>query len=96
MYDPRTGAASFSVPGQIVAVEPTENVLDRIPPAGELEIGIRYRGWKDRLTISATAYNALDAKHYQPDAFMDYEPRNEYIPNTYERFRFFASASVAY
>jgi hypothetical protein len=95
-YDPVTGAASFSVPGQIVAVLPTENVLDRIAPSGELQLGVRYRALKDRLTITATAYNTLNARHYQPDAFYDFEPRNEYIPNPYEDFRFFASASFAY
>ena len=38
----------------------------------------------------------LDARRYQPDAFMDFEPRNEYVPNPYEKFRFFASATLAY
>ena len=27
---------------------------------------------------------------------VDYEPRNEYIPNPYEKFRFFATAAFAY
>jgi outer membrane receptor protein involved in Fe transport len=95
-YDPLTGHAGFSMPGQLLSVLPTENVLDRIPPAGELQLGIRYRGWRDRVTIQATAYNALNARHFQPDAFYDFEPRNEYIPNPYEDFRFFGSASFAY
>ncbi len=96
MYDPVTGSASFAVPGQIRGVVPTENVFDRIPPAGELQLGLRYRGLGDKLTISAAAYNALNARHYQPDPFYDFEPRNEYIPNPYEDFRFFVSATFAY
>jgi outer membrane receptor protein involved in Fe transport len=98
-YDPVTGHASFSpLPGQvhIVDVTPAENVLDRVAPAGELQLGVRLRAFRDRLTFAATAINVLNARHYQPDAFMDFEPRTPYLPNPYEDFRFFASATVAY
>jgi hypothetical protein len=95
-YDPVTGWASLSVPGQIIPVLPTQAVLDRIPPAGELQLGLRYRALKDRLTIQATTYNTLNSRHYYTDSFQDYEPRNEYLPNPYEDFRFFTRVSYQY
>src|SRR5262249_56029804 len=81
---------------EVIAVQPTEGVLDRVPPAGELEVGIRYRALKDRLTVQATTYNTLNARHYQADEFQDFEPRNEYLPNPYEDFRFFGSITYSY
>jgi outer membrane receptor protein involved in Fe transport len=95
-YDPVTGSAGLSTPGQLVQVAPTEQVLDRIPPAGQLQLGIRWRGPKDRYVITATAYNALTARTYQPDPFMDFEPRNEMQPNPYEDFSFFTTATFSY
>jgi outer membrane receptor protein involved in Fe transport len=96
MFAPGTGWATPGDPGQVIAVQPTEAVLDRIPPAAELEVGIRYRALKDRLTVQATTYNTLNARHYYPDEFQDFEPRNEYLPNPYEDFRFFGSITYAY
>ncbi len=77
-------------------VWPYEQVLDRIPPSGELQIGVRALFPKYHTTVQATAYNALNARRYQPDSFFDYEPRLEFLPNPYEDFRFFASATVNY
>jgi outer membrane receptor protein involved in Fe transport len=88
MYD-ENGHASISDPSQTVRVYPTEMVLDRIAPAAELQLGLRLRTMKDRLTVTASTYNTLDAEFYQPDVFQDYEPRNEYLPNPYEAFRFY-------
>jgi outer membrane receptor protein involved in Fe transport len=81
--------------GQVV-VNPFEQVLDRIPPSGELQIGVRYFLPRLHTTIQATAYNTLNARRFQPDGFFDYEPRLEFLPNPYEDFRFFASATVNY
>lgn len=90
------GYADPSNREQTVGVQPHEVVVDRIPPAAELQIGVRYRGMGDRLTVQATAYNALNATHYQPDAFDDMQPRLEILPHNYEAFRFFASATYNY
>jgi len=95
-YDPATGSAFVSMPGQIATIIPTENVLDRIPPAGELQLGLRYRGMKDKLQIAATGSNVLNSRHYQPDAFSDFEPRNEYLPNPYEDWRIFTTVTYQY
>jgi hypothetical protein len=64
--------------------------------AAELQFGVRYRGLKDKLTIQAAVYNALNVRHYQSDSFHDFEPRNEYLPNQYEMWRVFSSATFAY
>jgi outer membrane receptor protein involved in Fe transport len=77
-------------------VQAYEQVLDRIPASGELEVGIRWLFPKLHTVIQATAYNALNAHRFQPDGFFDYEPRLEFLPNPYEDFRFFASAIVSY
>lgn len=95
-YDPATGSASLSVPGQIVSVLPTEGVLDRIPPAGELQLGVRYRGMNDKLQIAVSGTNILNSRHYYPDAFSDFEPRTEYLPNPYEDWRVFANVTYQY
>jgi len=33
---------------------------------------------------------------YQPDVFFDYEPHLEYLPNPYEGFRAYLSATYQY
>src|SRR5262249_4691631 len=96
MFAPGTGWATPGDSGQVIAVQPTEGVLDRIPPAGELGIGIPYPPLKDRLTVQARSHNTLNARHYQADEFQDFEPRNEYLPNPYEDFRFFGSITYSY
>jgi outer membrane receptor protein involved in Fe transport len=94
--NPMTGVASPSVPGETIFVQPTEEVFDKIPASAELQLGVRYRTWQDKLTLTATAYNILNTKHYQPDPFYNFEPRTEYVPNPYEGFRFFMTATVQY
>jgi hypothetical protein len=97
IFDPITGLSELADDGtETVRVDPQEMVLDRVPPSGELQIGMRLLLPKWKTTITATAYNTLNGRHYQPDSFFEYEPRLEFLPNPYEDFRFFASATVAY
>ncbi len=96
---------SFNENGQVLnsltgmtgplVVQPHEMVLDRIPPAADLTVGLEYTGIK-RLSLSAYAYNAFNGRYYQPDAFFDYEPRLEYLPNPAEDFRFQVHATYHY
>ena len=89
--------ASISPDGMInqVIVQPTDLVMDLLPPAAELTIGMQYSP-TSKLSVRATIYNAIDEHSYQPDAFFDYEPHLEYLPNPYPRFRAYLSASYAY
>jgi hypothetical protein len=72
-----------------------EMVLDRLPPGADLTLGLSYTGFR-RLTLNAIAYNSLNARYFQPDAFHDYEPRYEMLPNPYEDFRFHLNATYHY
>lgn len=94
--DPTTGNSAPGNPMQTVNVYPYELVIDRIPPSAELEIGLRAWFLKNRLTIAAQAFNALNAVRFQPDAFSDLVPRLEILPTHYEAFRFFVSATYSY
>jgi hypothetical protein len=80
---------------QSLAVTATDLVLDRLPPIADLSLGIAYTPTK-RLTLRATAYNALLSHAYQPDVFFDYEPHLEYLPNPNIGFRAYASAIYQY
>ena len=80
---------------QSVAVTATDLVLDRLPPIAELSLGVAYMPTK-RLTIRASAYNALRSHSYQPDVFFDYEPHLEYLPNPNAGFRAYVSALFSY
>jgi len=78
-------------PRQTKTVWPHEMVMDRLPPGGDLTLGLSYLATK-KLTFSAFAYNALNQMSYQPDAFHDYEPRLEFLPNPNRDFRFILNA----
>jgi hypothetical protein len=80
---------------QSLAVTATDLVLDRLPPMADLSLGVAYTPTK-RLTLRATAYNALFSHAYQPDVFFDYEPHLEYLPNPNTGFRAYVSALLAY
>src|SRR6185312_1265230 len=67
-------------------VYPTDLVMDLLPPAAELQVGVQYTP-TSKLTFRATVYNALAEHTYQPDAFYDYEPHLEYLGNPYPSFR---------
>jgi hypothetical protein len=78
-----------------VTVNPTDLVLDRLPPIAELSVGLTWNPI-EKLAVRATIYNALFAHTYQPDPFFDYEPHLEYLPNPYEGFRAYLSALYQY
>ena len=78
-----------------VVVNPTDLVVDRIPPIAELSFGVTWTP-VEKLLVRATVYNALFSHHYQPDVFFDYEPHLEYLPNPYEGFRAYLSANYQY
>jgi hypothetical protein len=82
-------------PLNTVTVLPTDLVMDRLPPVADLTLGLSYTP-TPKLTFSATAYNALVSHAYQSDVYFDYEPHLEYLPNPYEGFRAFVSASYQY
>jgi outer membrane receptor protein involved in Fe transport len=74
--------------------DPHELVFDRLPPSADLTVGLTMPslGWisdqLDKVSLSAYAYNAFDARYYQPDAFGDLAPRLEFLPNPAADFRF--------
>ncbi|MEO6774565.1 MAG: TonB-dependent receptor [Kofleriaceae bacterium] len=78
-----------------ITVNATDLVLDRLPPIAELTLGLQYMP-TSKLAIRATVYNAFWAHGYTPDAFGDYEPHLEYLPNPYEGFRAYLSAMYQY
>ncbi|MFT3696233.1 MAG: TonB-dependent receptor [Kofleriaceae bacterium] len=89
------GYDAMGNPTGTVSVAATDLVLDRLPPIAELTLGLSYTP-TPKLAIRATVYNALFGHYYQPDAFFDYEPHLEYIPNPYEGFRAYLSAMYQY
>jgi outer membrane receptor protein involved in Fe transport len=91
--DPVTRDLTLGNGDQTVVVATTDLAMDRIAPTAELEVGLRYALVEQRLTLAATVQNALNARHYQPDAFHSYQPRTEFLPNPYEDIRFFVSAT---
>lgn len=76
-------------------VRATDLVYDRLPPSADLSLGMTWFP-SPKLSIRGTVYNALNAHYYQPDAFFDYEPRLEYMPNPYEKIRGYVSATYQY
>ena len=78
-----------------VNVLATDLVYDRLPPVADLTLGVQYTP-TPKIAIRATAYNALVSHTYQTDVYFDYEPHLEYLPNPYEGFRAFLSASYQY
>jgi outer membrane receptor for ferrienterochelin and colicin len=90
MADPTTGAATNPL-----IVLPTDLVMDRIPPIAELSAGVTWMP-VPKLAIRAQVYDALAGHYYQPDAFSDYEPHLEYLPNPFEGFRAYVSALYQY
>jgi outer membrane receptor protein involved in Fe transport len=80
---------------QPVTVLATDLVLDRLPPTAELSAGLAYAP-TPKLAIRFMAYNALFGHTYQPDVYFDYEPHLEYLPNPYEGFRAYLTATYQY
>lgn len=89
------GSSACGVVATSVTPLATDLVLDRLPPAADLSVGLQYLP-TPKLAIRATAYNALFGHTYQPDVFFDYEPHLEYLPNPYEGFRAYLSMTYQY
>lgn len=81
--------------GSTVVVNASEVVMDRLPPIADLELGLTWLP-TDKILVRATVFNALNGRFYQPDAFFDYEPHLEFMPNPYEDLRAYVSASYQY
>jgi outer membrane receptor protein involved in Fe transport len=75
-----------------LSVTPTEVTLDRLPPSADIMFGITYMPWP-AFSLEASVFNAFNARYYQPDVFMSYEPRFEYLPNPYEDVRGYLTAT---
>jgi outer membrane receptor protein involved in Fe transport len=82
-------------PEDTTTVAATDLVLDRLPPIADLSLGVQYSP-TPKLTIRASAYNALFSHSYQPDVFYDYEPHLEYLPSPYEGIRAYLAMIVQY
>jgi outer membrane receptor protein involved in Fe transport len=84
-----TGEATFAV------VDPSELVLDRLPPVADLTLGVTWTPTPN-LDLRLTAQNVFNARYYQPDAFFSYEPRVEFLPNPAEDLRAYVSVVGRY
>ena len=82
-------------PTSVTTVNAAEVVMDRLPPIAELAVGLTFHPMKN-LMVRGTVFNALNGRYYQPDAFFDYEPHLEFLPNPYEDFRAYVSAAYQY
>jgi outer membrane receptor protein involved in Fe transport len=80
---------------QAVTTNAAEVVMDRLPPIAELSLGMMWLPM-DKLAVRATVFNTLNGRFYQPDAFFDYEPHLEFLPNPYEDLRAYVSATYQY
>jgi outer membrane receptor protein involved in Fe transport len=78
-----------------VNVNPTDLVMDRLPPIADLSVGLTWTP-AEKFLLRATVYNALLSHTYQPDVFFDYEPHLEYLPNPFEGFRAYLTALYQY
>jgi outer membrane receptor protein involved in Fe transport len=81
--------------GSTLVVNASEVVMDRLPPIADLELGVTWMP-TPKILLRGTVFNALNGRFYQPDAFFDYEPHLEFLPNPYEDFRAYVSAAYQY
>jgi outer membrane receptor protein involved in Fe transport len=79
----------------LIRSDTSEVVLDRLPPAADLSIGLIWTPTRS-LAIRGTVFNVFNARYYQPDVFSDYEPRLEFQPNPWEDWRAYLSAQYLY
>jgi outer membrane receptor protein involved in Fe transport len=84
-----------SAVGGSVAVQPYEMVIDREPPAAEVQVALRWRP-VEALELQATLYNAFNNRRPAYDNSNDLEARIEITPARFEGFRFFSSATYAF
>ncbi len=80
---------------QLLITQPHGVSMDLLPPGAEFTLGVNYLA-NDRLRFSMFAYNAFNARYYQPDVLAGYEPRLEFLPNPVEDFRFKLNATYTY
>ncbi len=80
---------------ETITTTPADLVLDRIPAAADITIGVDYQA-SSKLRVRATVYNTFNARYYQPDPFSDYDPRLEFQPNPYEDFKAYVQAVYQY
>jgi outer membrane receptor protein involved in Fe transport len=59
-----------------------------------LQLGVRLRLFRERVTVSGQFYNVLNQHYYRPDAFYDVTPSVEQTPLPAPGFNFFTS--IAY
>jgi outer membrane receptor protein involved in Fe transport len=78
-----------------LVVQATDLVLDRIPAMADLSFGLTWL-LTPKLALRGSVYDSLFGHYYQPDAFGDFEPHLEYLPNPLEGFRAYLSASYQY
>jgi outer membrane receptor protein involved in Fe transport len=78
-----------------VAVQPWEMVIDRDPPAAEVQLGLAWRPF-EALKLQATVYNAFNSRRPAYDNSNDLEARIEVTPGRFEGFRFFSSAVYSF
>ncbi|MBA3540915.1 MAG: hypothetical protein H0T79_14985, partial [Deltaproteobacteria bacterium] len=78
-----------------VHVEATDLVMDRLPASAQVQFGLLWAPVA-KLTLRAMVYDAFVAHTYHPDAFFDYEPHLEFLPNPNEGFRAYLSAMYQY
>ncbi len=89
------GTVQLGSPSEYVVVDPTDLVLDRIPPSAMLQFGARYTP-SIHWDVQLVAVNALNALYYQPDSASSFSPRLDILPNPYERFRANLTATYRY
>jgi hypothetical protein len=77
-------------------VYPYETVIDRAPPAADVQVGVRFRGLDDKLTLQATLYNAFALERYEYDPSNDLEPRLDITPNRFASLRFYLSGTYTF
>ena len=94
--DPLHGNATPRDPMQAVAATADEAVIDRLPPAAEVQVGARLHSADDKWQLQATLYNAFSNERYSYDNSNDLEPRLEIVPSTFEAFRFFVSGTYTF
>jgi outer membrane receptor protein involved in Fe transport len=85
-------------PDSTVLVQPYELVLDRLPPAVQLTVGVTYLDAFGVKGVQARAfvYNALNARSYNPAASGELEPQLEVLPNPYPDMRGVVSLAYQY
>jgi outer membrane receptor protein involved in Fe transport len=93
--DPLTGAAFPSDPMQVVTVGATETVIDRMAPAAEVQVGLRWLP-SEKLSLQLTEYNAFANERGSYDNASDLEPRLEITPAAFESYRVFVSGTYMF